>query len=61
MEIISVKGERVMAISDVLLEGELTFKTYINKRWWGRLKSEDFLGAPFMDSLKHVLQLKKDW
>ena len=34
-----------MAISDVLLEGRLTFKTYLNKkRGGGGLKSEDFRG-----------------
>ena len=34
-----------MAISDVLLEGRLTFKTYLNnKREGGGLKSEHFRG-----------------
>ena len=37
-----------MAISDVLLEGELTFKTYLEKGGTG-LKSEDFRGTSFMD------------
>ena len=36
-----------MAISDVLLEGRLTFKTYLHKKGGGGgvgLKSEDFRG-----------------
>ena len=34
-----------MTVSDVLLEGELTFKTYLNKgRGEERLKSEGFRG-----------------
>ena len=42
-----------MAISDVLLEGGLTFKTYIDKGRGGRLKSEYFRGrhlwmAPYL-------------
>ena len=38
-----------MAISDVLLEGGLTFKTYLDKGRGGRLKSEYFRGSSFMD------------
>ena len=34
----------VVVISDVLLEGGLTFKTYIDKRGGEWLKSEDFRG-----------------
>ena len=34
-----------MTVSDVLLEGELTFKTYLNQgRREGKLKSEGFRG-----------------
>ena len=45
-----------MAISDVLLEGELTFKTYLDKGV-GELKSEDFRSTSFIDSPLSVIDI----
>ena len=42
-EILYVRGERTVAISGVLLEGRITFKTYVDKgEGGGVLQSEDF-------------------
>ena len=42
--------EGLVAISVVLLEGVLTFNTYLDKQGGGRVKSEDFRGGTsFMD------------
>ena len=48
-----------MAISDVLLEGRLTFKTYLNKKRGGEgLKSEDFRGDVIYGWLPTVYTIK---
>lgn len=49
-EILYVRGERTVAISGVLLEGRITFKTYVDKGEGGGCYNLKILGGTsFMD------------